>query len=293
MSASDQKLFMLAFDHRKSIRPLFGIEGDPDAEGRARIEAAKLEIFEALLRAKKRFPAGAQAGLLVDEEAGTAVLERAREHDDVAASVAVERSGQKEFQFEYGDAWREHIERFRPEFAKALVRYNVEGDAELNARQRERLKELSDYLQASGQSDLLFELLVPPEPEQLEAVGGDRDRFDTDVRPGLVVRAIEELNAAGIRSATWKIEGLETREDCERVAAAVRAADPEANCLILGRGADRGRVEHWLTTAAPVAGFNGFAVGRTIWWDTIAGGGSREEIADNYLHLVEAYLDAA
>src|ERR1700743_606264 len=119
---SDSALFMLAFDHRKSIRPLFGIEDEPGPEGAARISAAKELVFEGLLSAAPRLPAGARTGLLVDEEFGTPVLERARETEIVAA-VAVERSGQVELQFEYED-FGEHLERLRPELAKALVRYN-------------------------------------------------------------------------------------------------------------------------------------------------------------------------
>lgn len=299
-SPTDPRLFMLAFDHRKSLRPLFGIESDPSPEDRERIADAKLLIFEALLSAKERMPAGARAGLLTDEETGAEVLLRAREHEDVAASVAVERSGQKEFQFEYGEEYKAHVERFEPEYVKALVRYNAGGDADLNRRQIDRLRELSGWL--SGQtSNLLFELLVPAEPEQLESVGGDQARYDREVRPGLVRQAIEQLQEGGVHSRTWKIEGLETAEDCRMVAEAVRQGDPSANCLILGRGADQAKVEHWLGVAAPVPGFDGFAVGRTIWWDTVAehltGRLTRERAIDTisarYLHFVGSYLDSA
>jgi len=298
--AETSKIFMLAFDHRKSIRPLFGIEGEPTSADRERIADAKLLIFESLLKAKDRMPAGAKAGLLTDEETGSEVLLRAREHPDIAASVAVERSGQKEFQFEYGEDYRSHIERFEPEFVKALVRYNAGGDSELNRRQVERLRELSDWL-ASSESELLFELLVPAEPAQLDSVGGDQGRYDSEIRPGLVRDAITELQEGGVRSRTWKIEGLERTEDCEMIAATVRAGDPGANCLILGRGADQAKVEHWLSTAAPVPGFEGFAVGRTIWWDTVAAhlasdlsrDQAIERIADRYLHFVGVYAAAS
>src|SRR6201994_2529391 len=163
---SDSALFMLAFDHRKSIRPLFGIDGEPGPEDRARISAAKELVYEGLLGAAPRLPGGARPGLLVDEEFGTPVLERAQEADVVAA-VAVERSGQAEFQFEYGDEFAAHLERLRPELAKALVRYNAGGDRALNNRQLERLEVLSDRLTEMDGTDLLFELLVPPTAERL------------------------------------------------------------------------------------------------------------------------------
>ena len=40
-------------------------------------------------------------------------------------------------------------------------------------------------------------------------------------------------------------------------------------CVVLGRGADDAKVDHWLQAAAPVDGFVGFAIGRTIWWDAL------------------------
>jgi myo-inositol catabolism protein IolC len=295
---SDSPLFMLAFDHRKSIRPLFGIEGDPDADERARIGAAKELVYEGLLAAVPRLPGEARPGLLVDEEFGTPVLERARD-TSVVAAVAVERSGQKEFQFEYED-FAAHLERLRPELAKALVRYNVGGDRALNDRQLERLRVLSERLGEIDGTDLLFELLVPPTDDQLAEFEGSSARFDAELRPTLVIEAIEEIQDAGIEVAIWKIEGIESIGHCEEIASACRRGGRTADCLILGRGADEAKVEHWLSTAAPTPGFGGFAVGRTIWWDAIAahlrGDADRpttvETIAARYLHFVDVYLTA-
>jgi myo-inositol catabolism protein IolC len=296
---SDLALFMLAFDHRKSIRPLFGIEGEPGSEDRERISAAKELVFEGLLSAAPRLPDGARPGLLVDEEFATPVLERARS-EDVVAAVAVEKSGQKEFQFEYGEDFARHLERLGPELAKALVRYNPGGDRDLNNRQLARLRTLSYYLGMS-ETDLLFELLVPPTELQLAECDGDSARYDADLRPALVRTAIEQVQDAGIDVAIWKIEGIESTADCESIAATCRRDGREADCLILGRGADEAMVEHWLRTAAPTPGFGGFAVGRTIWWDAIAahlaGGLDRpttvEAIATRYLHFVDVYRAAA
>jgi myo-inositol catabolism protein IolC len=294
---SDSALFMLAFDHRKSIRPLFGIEGEPGPEDRARIGAAKELVYEGLLSAAPRLPENARPGLLVDEESGTPVLERARA-EDVVAAVAVEKSGQREFQFEYED-FGAHLERLRPELAKALVRYNAGGDRGLNDRQLDRLRTLSDFL-AGSETDLLFELLVPPTEEQLASVDDDSARYDAELRPALVRTAIEQIQDAGIEVAIWKIEGIESAADCESVAATCSRGSRRADCLILGRGADETKVEHWLRTAAPTPGFGGFAVGRTIWWDAIAAhlagevdrATTVETIATRYLHFVDVYLAA-
>jgi myo-inositol catabolism protein IolC len=77
-----------------------------------------------------------------------------------------------------------------------------------------------------------------------------------------VVRAVEELRAAGIQPDLWKIEGFERRADCEAVAAVAGAP-----CVVLGRGADAAAVERWLRAGAGV--FDGFAIGRSIWWDPV------------------------
>lgn len=296
---SDKPVFMLAFDHRRSIGGLFDCAGEPTLEEAQRIAEAKRVIFEGLMRAAPKLSGVGRPGLLVDEEFGAAVLDLAR-NEDVIAAVAAEVSGQAEFAFEYGDRFGAHIERFEPELVKALVRFNPDGDSELNGRQIERLRQLSDWLRAAGGA-LLFELLVPPEPEQLRRVEGDHDRFDAESRPDLVCRAVTEIQDAGIEAAIWKIEGIEEQADCVRIAATCRRdGRDDTGCLILGRGADEAKVEHWLRVAAPVDGFSGFAVGRTIWWDAIAalraGESDRESavstIAERYLHFVRVYLEA-
>ena len=182
-----------------------------------------------------------------------------------------------------------------------LVRYNPEGDAEMNAAQAARLKRLADWLHDNGRR-FLFELLVPAEPAQLAGVGGDADRYDRELRPGLMVRAIAELQDAGIEADVWKIEGLDAREDCERVAEqhAPRWTRRRRAASCSAAAATRTRSIHWLQTAAGVPGYIGFAVGRTIWWDALkawlAGEADKEAAADriagNYQRLVDAYTGA-
>jgi myo-inositol catabolism protein IolC len=287
-------LFLLAFDHRRSLRGLLGSVGE------ATIRDAKRIAFEGLVRARADLDASGRAGLLIDEHYGADVLELARD-EPIVTAVACERSGQDEFQFEYGEDFAAHIERFDPALVKALVRFNPDGDRELNRRQVERLRRLVDWLTGADR-ELLFELLVPPTPAQLRSVGDDRDRFDAELRPELVCRAVIALQDAGVEAAVWKIEGLERRADCERVAATCRREGRDAvGCLILGRGASVAKVEHWLRVAAPVAGFDGFAVGRTIWLDPVAshlaGRTDRPaaviEVARRYRHFVDVYRTGA
>src|SRR5205807_947350 len=179
-------------------------------------------------------------------------------------------SGQDEFQFEYGEDFAEHIEAFHPTFCKVLVRYNPEGDPALNRRQAARLKRLSEYLHDKSRSRFMFELLVPAEEPQLDRLHGDTKAYDVELRPTLMVQAIEQLQDAQVEPDVWKIEGHDRREDCQRiVAAARRGGRTKVGCIILGRGEDDTKVREWLTTAASVPGFIGFAVGRTDFWEPL------------------------
>jgi myo-inositol catabolism protein IolC len=297
----DQTLYMLAFDHRASFQKgIFGISGTPSPEERARISQSKQVIFEGLRRAVEEGAPKRWAGLLVDEDFG-AVVARAAKREGFTLAMPVEKSGQDEFDFEYGEDFGAHIEAFDPTFTKVLVRYNPEGDQEMNRRQLARLKRLSEWLHERYRK-FLFELLVPPEPAQLERVGGDKDRYDLEIRPAMVVGAIAESQAAGVEPDIWKIEGLDRPEDCARTVEQARADGRDrVSCIVLGRGANQERVIQWLRVGASVPGYIGFAVGRTIWWDPlkswVAGDADSDSAAQtighNYRHMVDAYESAA
>jgi len=265
----DQLLYVLPFDHRASFsKELFGWQGPLSPEQTAEIAAVKRVIFDAVRAAVADGVPKEHAGILVDEQFGAAILHDAREEGLITACPA-EKSGQDEFDFEYGPDFAHHIEKFDPTFCKVLVRYNPEGDNALNRRQAARLRKLSDYLHASSRLHM-FELLVPPTPAQLERVGGDKRAYDLQLRPALMVQAIHELQDAGVDADVWKIEGIERKEDCEKVVAvARRAGRDKVGCIILGRHEDDRKVRQWLTTAAAVPGFIGFAVGRTTFWDPL------------------------
>jgi myo-inositol catabolism protein IolC len=249
----DGKLYILAFDHRGSFqKKMFGIEGDPDAEQTKTIADAKHLIFEGMEIAVERGVDAEATGVLVDEQFGGEIPEQARAAG-LKLAMPVEKSGQNEFDFEYADAFGEHIERFDPEFSKVLVRYNPDGDAEMNKRQLDRLKTLSDWLREHDRK-FLFELLVPAEDAQLDAVGGDSSRYDAELRPELMRRAIADAQDYGIEVDVWKIEGVEAREDAEMLAKQARTGAGRENvkCVLLGRGASNDQVDHWLQQAAPV-----------------------------------------
>jgi myo-inositol catabolism protein IolC len=293
----DQKLYILAFDHRGSFqKKFFGIQGDPDPEQTAIIADAKHLIFEGMLQAIGVGANPQVTGVLVDEQFGSTVPEEAPARG-LKLAMPAERSGQSMFDFQYGEDFGEHITRFNPDFTKVLVRYNPDGDAEANGVQLGKLKRLSDWLKEHDRK-FLFELLVPAEEQQLQSVGGDVERYDAELRPDLMRRAIAEIQDAGIDVDIWKIEGVDERSDCEMLVAQARSGGRDGVvCVVLGRGADDAKVDHWLEQAAPVDGFVGFAIGRSIWWDPLKAyvdgkiersAGARK-IAENYLRFIKVY----
>jgi myo-inositol catabolism protein IolC len=290
-------LYLLAFDHRASFeRDLFASPHPIPDTARAGIIEAKGVIYEGFVEATGRGAPSEAAGILVDEEYGTGVARKARRAGHVLAMPA-EKSGQAEFDFEFGEEFGPHIDEFDPTFAKVLVRYNPDGDRELNRRQTERLARLSGWLRDRDRR-FLFELLVPATSEQLKRACGDQRRFDREIRPGLVVRIIRAMQDGGVEPDIWKIEGLDSADACAQVVAeARRGGRGGVCCIVLGRAAPEAQVIEWLRIAASVPGFDGFAVGRTLWEqplrDLIAGtiGRSRavEQIAGRYLETVSGF----
>jgi myo-inositol catabolism protein IolC len=294
----DGKLYILAFDHRGSFqKKMFGIEGDPAPEQIETISDAKHLIFEGMLEAVSHGAEASATGVLVDEQFGSNVPAQAREHG-LKLAMPVEKSGQNEFDFEYGADFGAHIERCDPDFSKVLVRYNPEDDPVVSERQLGRLKELADWLHAHDRK-FLFELLVPATDDQLASVDGDSDRYDSELRPELMRRAMENIQDFGIEVDIWKIEGVDARDDAVMLAEQARSGEgrEDVTCVLLGRGASTAKVEQWLEAASTVDGFIGFAIGRSIWWDALKGfladeldrATAASQIADNYLHFVEVY----
>ncbi len=297
----ERALYILPFDHRGSFETrMFGWKPPLTEAQTAEIASAKRIIYDGF---KAALAAGApkeKAGILVDEQFGASILRDAHA-EGFTTACAAEKSGQDEFEFEYGEDYARHIETIDPNFCKVLVRYNPESDHALNQRQAARLRRLSEYLASRNRSRFMFELLVPPEKAQLEKLKGDKKTYDRELRPRLMVKAISDLQDSGVDPDLWKVEGLDRREDCVKIVAAARAGGRDrVGCIILGRGEDDRRVREWLATAAGVPGFVGFAVGRTVFWDPLvdwrAGKKTREasavEIARRYREFVDVFETA-
>jgi myo-inositol catabolism protein IolC len=297
----EKSLYVLPFDHRGSfVSGMFGWKGALTPEQTAQIAATKQVIYDGFKDAVAAGVPKEKAGILVDEQFGAAILRDAAAEGYVTAYPA-EKSGQEEFAFEYGEDFAKHIEAFRPTFCKVLVRYNPEADKTLNRRQTAHLSRLSDYLHTRSGSRFMFELLVPAEKAQLDKVKGDKKAYDHELRPRLMIEAIRQLQDAQVEPDVWKIEGLDRREDCEKIVAAARQGGRDrVGCIILGRGEDDKKVREWLMTAAGVPGFIGFAVGRTDFWEPLVNWRAKKitrdtaaaEIARRYREFVDIFENA-
>jgi myo-inositol catabolism protein IolC len=294
----DHPLYVQPFDHRGSFQTkMFGWQSPLSDVQTAEIAGAKRVIYDGFLAALAGGVPKEKAAILVDEHFGAAILRDATSKNIVTACPA-EKSGQEEFDFEYGEDFARHIEAFDPTFCKVLVRYNPEGDRALNKRQAARLERLSDFLAARGRSRFMFELLVPAEKIQLDRLSGDKKAYDRELRPRLMIKAIGELQDSGVDPDVWKVEGLDRREDYERLVATARAGGRHnVGCIVLGRGEDDRKVREWLGVAATVPGFIGFAIGRTVFWDPLVAWRSKQatrdqtvaEIAKRYREFVDLF----
>lgn len=296
--SAQEPLFILAMDQRASFQKLFGIEGDPTDAELKKMRDAKLMIYEGLSKASLANLEVGRAGVLVDEELGSEVAKRAKA-DGLVLAMPIEKSGTELFELEYGEHYPEHLDSFDPDFFKVLVRYNPADEASDRKIQIERLAKVSAWAASTGWR-WLFELLVPPTREQL-AQNEDQLHFDREARPGLTAEAIAAFSDGGVHPTVWKLEGYETTEGAEEVLRAVAAqTETPAECIVLGRNAPIEQVEHWLSVAAPLPGYAGFAVGRTNWeaalQDFLAGRISRDDaiatIGGRYRTLIDVYTAA-
>ncbi len=294
-----KQLLVLPFDHRATFKEkLLGFKGKLSTSQKEVVSDFKHVVFDAFrLALKKAKTLASIGGILVDEEFGSNILMECK-HRNLIFAMPVEKSGRDEFQFEYENGWKKHLLKFNPTFAKALVRFNPQGDKKLNERQLKRLKLLSDFCHKNNVK-LMFELLVAPTEMQLKELGS-KEVFDKKARPTLMVEALKQIQGFGVKVDVWKLEGLESREQFQKVVGQAKLGGKGVGVIVLGRGEDEKKVEQWLRVGAKVPGVIGFAVGRTVFWKSLEelrdGKISRqravEYICSNYLKLVRLWLKA-
>ena len=297
-----EDLYILAFDHRGTItKGLLGVEGrEPTEEEAKKVSELKQVIFDGFLKANESGITGGEPAILVDETFGIEIQQKAKEMN-IKFAAPVEKSGQKVFDFEYGNQYGEKINEVGADFVKILVRWNPDDDEGTRETQGNRVKELSDWL-SKNDKKFLLEFLVPATEEQLASVENDQARYDSEIRPKLAVKVVQEMRERGADPDIWKIEGLETVEDCENVAAAIKTGDREnVMAVVLGRGASDEKVNEWLRAGSSVDGYRGFAIGRSIFWNALKGyhEGEKnkdeavEEIAESYLGFLSVYQNGS
>ena len=274
-------------------------EREPTEEEIEKIKKAKAIIYQGFKKALSQGLPKESSAILVDEQFGDELLRDAHENG-FTIILTVERSGQKNFEFEYGEEFDQHIKKYDPTFIKALVYYNPEGEKELNARQREKLAQLTKFAHENGYK-LLIETLIPATIEQLAKFGGDPDRYDQEARPFLTSRIIKEMQDGSVDPDVWKLEGMAKREDYQMAVQQAKADGRESvGIVILGRAADASLVETWIKVGAKVPGVIGFAIGRTIFWNPILKfeeGKIKEEeaseiISKRFLHYYHLFIEA-
>ncbi|MFH1750443.1 MAG: DUF2090 domain-containing protein, partial [Candidatus Micrarchaeota archaeon] len=116
----------------------------------------------------------------------------------------------------------------------------------------------------------------------------------------LMARGILEIQKAGIAPDIWKLEGMEKPEDVSRVVEACRANGTNAGIIVLGRGEDSEKVKAWLRAGANISGVIGFAIGRTVFWNSIVkyykgeitAEVASQEIASTYKMFVDLWYEA-
>jgi len=253
-------LFILAFDHIST----FHEAGFKD------ISSLKQIIYEAFKRSLSVVENGA---ILIDEQYGDAILKDAKENGYTIV-LRLEKSGQEDFVFEYGEDFAAHIEKYNPDFAKVVLKIK-NG---LSVLTKNNLKKLSDYCHVNGYKFLL-EILAEG---QLE----------------LILKTISELQNSGIEVDVWKVEGMQNESSYEKIVSEAKKDGREnVSIVILGRGENRALVEKWLKTGSKISGVIGFAVGRTIFWESLLeftnGNISREQaveqISENYKYFYEIF----
>lgn len=263
-------LYILAFDHRATFATeLFNKSkiSELSDDEKESIKEFKMLVYKGFKDSVEKLIPTDYAAILCDEEFGEEVLIDAK-HNGFKTILTIEKSRQEEFDFQY-ENFGEHIEKFKPTFAKVLIKYNPKDSEALKKRQQDKLKILNDYCHNNNHKFLL-EVLVLPTKEQFERVNGKREEYDVKLRPELTAEVIKTLQTKGIEPDVWKLEGMETAGDYSGVIKEAKSGGRDnVGIVILGRGAKEEKVTQWLRVGSEVHGVIGFAVGRTIFWDVI------------------------
>lgn len=285
----DKQLLILPFDHRSSFsKNILGVTGKLNLKQKKEISELKKIIFDGFLTVYKKYNNQDYFGILVDEEYGLPVLRAAKKAKAIVC-LPVEKSGQKELKFEYGNLFGAHIKKIDPNYVKVLVRYNP-LNKEVNKKQLIRLKKFGDFCQKNNYK-IILELLVPPTNYDL-AVSKTEDRYNNKLRLKRTVGAISEIKKV-VAVDIWKLEYF-TKRGWKKV---IATAGKKSQIILLGRGEDKAVVDSWIKDASSFPQIIGFAIGRTIFLEELKkyaiGKISRKtavkKIGDNFDYFVKLW----
>ena len=137
------------------------------------------------------------------------------------------------------------------------------------ATEDERLARLTGWARSHAYP-VLLELVVPPEPPDVEEPGW-HERFDRDVRPSLMVEVMAHLQDIGVEPDVWKSKGS-IAPPIARPWPGSRSETGASMCAaslsrrwreyLAGRGSALGPPARSRPTP-------GFAIGRSLWWDPL------------------------
>ena len=291
------RLFVLPCDHRDILRALWNTHKPSGfVDGDQWVTYAKHVVLDGLLLAIQDGVKKSEVALLMDEELGAAVLERAKDHH-VLRFVPTDDGTVGDYVLQYGAEFPTHIEAVGPDFVQTLINYNP--DSEGAAAQASRVQPLFAWLKDNPRPFML-ELQVLPTDGQI-AAAGSRDGWIREKRPELIIKAIRELKTQGARPRVWKLEPMPDASWYKLAIDAIRAQDcGDAVAVVLGGGATTEAVDNSLRNCAAVDGFVGFAVGRSVWaegvekmatgdWD---GPAAARSIGDKFRHFADVFNHA-
>ena len=152
---------------------------------------------------------------------------------------------------------------------------------------------------------------MPPEPaccsscwchptRSTTPLGRPRPDCEQAVLPELQYAAVGEILASGVAPALWKIQGPPNTDAAAALAELVGSARPDASVLVLGGGSEIPGLRRLFSCRAGSERFNGFAVGRSIWWNPISalcrGDVTESEacraVGERYLAVIDAFESA-
>ncbi len=279
-------LYILPFDHRGSFMKLINASQPPTKRDIQKAKAYKKIIYLAFLKSLKEVPKKHTA-ILGDEWLSKDILKDAKKKKIIICNT-FEKSGKKEFQFERKD-WKKQLQEIKPDYAKILIRYNPKNK-KINLRQAKKLAGFGRYLK-NKKAKFLLEIITPNQTREERSSSVSR-KSPISMKPKTILKAIKQLQKKGAHPDIWKLEGINKIKDMKKISKQIKS-----KIVILGRGENKKKAEHWLKIAAKFDNVIGFAIGRTIFANPLKDYNNKKttkeqtinKISKNYINFVKLF----